>query len=730
MPGIKEGLATVVTKLKESGAVQKIVKGLPTGTLPVTGKTEVLQGKNVQGFPNVLETFASYSPLWTLACLTQSQFNDPRSYRNSPADLKHIIFSSAGRYDAQRVKTKFGTPEYYLQNFLMNTIVTATKKTGNSNAIGFEFDIYEPYSMGLFLQSLQIAALDAGHKSYLEAPYVLKLDILGYTDDGKLYQGIKPKYFTIKFIKVAFDTNESGSNYKCEAIPFNHQGFGDVLNRSYQDIAITSEKGKNCTVVHLLSESNEGLCAVLNRAEEDLVLDGKKLIADEYVIQFPNDPADLILGAAPPTQSGATANPNTSAPRSVGSTSQTNTNFGSNVIALSDMNLKAEDGGNFNFKKEDQVIDANTGKVYKSKMNVDPNTRKFQFPQNEPITGIITRIIQASSYAFKAIQSKPDASGMIDWFKIDVQLKILGWDNLTGKNAKQIIYRVYPYKVHSSVFANPTSAPPGYSDLEKKIAKRYNYIYTGQNNDVLKFDIKIDNQFYTAANPKPESKSGANANVAQKGSQEKPGKKTETPKGPAGDAALASNTGGGKTGPDPKLAKVAASPSGNETTEELVAKAFNNALMDNVTDLVSINLEILGDPYWLVDSGIGNYFAAKGTNPLTTADGTMNYEGSDVYVYLSFRTPTDVNEANGLYYFPDNNKESQFSGIYKVITVKNVFADGYFKQELECLRMPRQALDFDGKSVPVDPENTTATKVKEEEKPKTNTYDTDSEFYG
>jgi len=45
---------------------------------------------------NPLEEFASMTPLWTLACLTPAQFNDPRSYRNSTGDLKHVIFSSGG----------------------------------------------------------------------------------------------------------------------------------------------------------------------------------------------------------------------------------------------------------------------------------------------------------------------------------------------------------------------------------------------------------------------------------------------------------------------------------------------------------------------------------------------------------------------------------------------------------------------------------------------------------
>jgi hypothetical protein len=68
---------------------------------------------------NPLEKFASYSPLWTMACLEPKQYNRPESYRNNPADLKHIIMSSAGRFDDNRVQTSQGVPEFFINNFII-----------------------------------------------------------------------------------------------------------------------------------------------------------------------------------------------------------------------------------------------------------------------------------------------------------------------------------------------------------------------------------------------------------------------------------------------------------------------------------------------------------------------------------------------------------------------------------------------------------------------------------
>lgn len=723
--GQKDSPGATVTPITVATPGTASTPAIPAVISKVT-KTATQGGVNIKRFPNSLEQFASYSPLWTFSALTPQQFNNPKSYRNSPADLKHIVFSSAGRYDAQRVQTAYGTPEYFVNNFTMSTVISASQKTGNSNAIKFTFDIFEPYSMGLLLQSLQLAALNAGHPSYLQAPYVFRLDFLGFTDDGKLFKGIKPKYFTVKLIKVTFNTTEAGSNYKVEAIPFNHQGFGNTVNKAFNDIALAGDKDKNLNVKHLLVEGENSLCGVLNRAEREISEgDNKKQnFPDEYEIQFPSTPDEFFNTVTPPTGTGAMVDPAQAAQRSVGKTTTSIKEFGNNSIGLADMGITATSGGNYSFKREGDVIDGASGTIQRNQMTIDPKNRKFQFSQEQSLTAIISQIILSSKYATDAIQTKPSDEGFVSWFKIDVQIQLKEFDDKRGDFAKKIIYRVLPYNVHISIFSNPTSALPGYAELEKLIAKRYEYIYSGQNNDVLRFDIQINNLFFTGTNPKSEESNGANANLDQKGFAEEPPKSTVTNQGQAGGAALAATTGSSPTRKDSSLGNVSGSPTRNETTEQIVAKTFHQAFLNNSGDLINIDLEILGDPYWIVDSGISNYFSpTSADNKLTTEDGTMNYESGDVYIYLTFRTPTDVNETSGLYNFPDGGAESPFSGIYKVIQCENTFSNGSFKQKLKTIRMPRQPSDFDGKSQSVDPATASALSFGDKVPPKTSTTD-------
>ena len=122
--------------------------------------------------------------------------------------------------------------------------------------------------MGLLLQSMQNAAVKAGYLSYLDnAPFVLRMDIQGFNELGQNLSQIKPKYFVMKLSSTKFTVNESGSVYKVEAIPYNHQGFSDTINTTYSDVKIfASGKGH---VFDLLSGSEGSLVAYLNNNEKN-----------------------------------------------------------------------------------------------------------------------------------------------------------------------------------------------------------------------------------------------------------------------------------------------------------------------------------------------------------------------------------------------------------------------------------------------------------------------------
>ncbi len=732
--GLSIGNVSSVTGLKIPTATDFLKNGA-SSTLTDNKTTAGASKKNLPAVvQNPMEQFASVNVLWTLACLTPQQYNNPSSYRNSPQALENIVFSSGGRFDSQRVKTLFGTPEYYVNNFQMNCIIGSSSQTGNSNAVKFSFDIYEPYSMGLLLQSMQNAAVKAGYLSYLDnTPYVLRMDIQGYDDVGIIIKTVKPKFFTLKLTSMKFSVTEGGSTYKVEAIPYNHQGFSDAINTTYNDLKISGEPNGTGSVAELLSTGQTSLVAVLNDNEEKLKKEGRIGITDEYSIQFPQLASNWYSSAgAAPAINKATASLMPKPVQEVGGSAVKKTDpadMPMNSIGTASLGFDQLRGGDPIFKRAGDQIDSKTGVVKRDNMTIDPKVRAFQFGQGQSLTAIINQVVLSSDYAKKAITDKPTPEGYIKWFKLDVQVELKEYDPIVGDYAKKITYRIVPYFIHQSIFSNPSSAPFGYAELMKTVSKEYNYIYTGQNVDILKFDININNLFYTGTNPKPENERGMTSNQDQNFG-EKLNPTTSTGKGDA-PAAQAAQMGRARPKRDPKLLAAYKGGASNKSVEQNVAENFQQAFISgNSADLVTVDLEILGDPYWLVDSGIGNYFssAASPTAQITN-DGTMNYESGSIYVYLTFKTPADINEGTGLYDFSVAGKESPFGGIYRVNMVENYFQDGFWKQKLKCLRMPgpqgpEAAQTTSGEPpLTVSPTNNSTTEIGKTEPPKTSPTD-------
>ena len=692
---------------------------------------------------NPMEIFASYNILWTLACLTAAQFNNPPSYRNSPGDLKNIVFASAGRFDDQRqnifISSSVGAqaPEYYINNFVMKNVIGANEDTGNSNAVKFEFDIVEPHSMGLLLQSMQSAAINAEYLSYLDnAPFVLRMDIQGFNQLGQNLSTIKPKFFVLKLVGIKFSVNESGSTYKVDAVPYNHQGFSSAINTTYSDVKLfASGQGH---VFDILARNGEGsLVNFLNKIEEKLKKDKEINEADVYVIQFPILSSDWQSSAGNQEEiKKATVNPNEKEKIKAASTSTIKIDpqlLDQNSIASAGFGFDQSSGGRPLFKRASDQYDEKTGVMIRDGMTIDPKQRAFQFAQAQSLTAIINQIILSSQYAQEALDPKHlTPQGFIKWFKLDVQMELLKLDNLTGDYAKKITFRVVPYLVHQSIFSNATSAPIGYKELLKDVVKEYQYIYTGQNVDILSFNVQINNLFYAGSNPKQESDAAKTATQDQNTNEKLPSS-TATKKGQATEVQ-ATNTGRSRPKRDPKLLAGYKGGSDQKSVEQNVAENFQQVFVSgNSADLVTIDLEILGDPYWLVDSGFNNYFAsAASPTAQITDDGTMNYESGNVYIYLTFRTPIDVNTTSGLYDFSQVGEESPFGGIYRIVLCENTFNDGNWKQKLKCVRMPgpqgpETLKPLTDKTAPVTTKaDTPATEIGPKEPPKTSPIDNSS----
>ena len=100
----------------------------------------------------------------------------------------------------------------------------------------------------------------------------------------------------------------------------------------------------------------------------------------------------------------------------------------------------------------------------------------------------------------------------------------------------------------------------------------------------------------------------------------------------------------------------------------------------------------MGDPWYLSDSGLGNYQAKAGVMMFDDERKQMDYIRQQVFIYLNFRTPFDYDpvEAGGLLTSKGEMLVKHFSGLYRVVELQSNFSSGQFTQELTLIRAPNQ----------------------------------------
>jgi len=662
--------------------------GVGTATRTTNGASSSGANRPSSGFefpnlkPNPLDEYASYTPLWTLAALTPTQLSNPLSYRNksNEGNIANVVFSSAGRFGNQRTLIDAGgvyndvdyggfpllnSPEYFVDNFKMRSIIVPTADTGNTNSVNYSFDIFEPYSMGNFLKSLQTAAINAGYINYLMAPYLLKLEFNGWDAENYLHPARidrLPRYFVIRFQNIKFEVTEAGSTYQCKAIPFPHQAFSNIVNTILTDVNISGS-----TVKEILADGPNSLAVALDQHQTRLKQAGKIGEKDQYIFLFPDADGNRAF----------------------------NTNRGSNIIGSASMGFTPTSPGVYPFSRASDVFE--NGKVNRDKVTIDPATRSMMFAQGQSLTSIIDTVIGTSQFALKALDAvKQKDDGSLEWFRVEPIITLGKFDVARNDYAKIIAFKISPYLLHSSVFQTPAALGYGYQNLKKSIVKKYSYIYSGENKDITKFDLRFDTTFYTAITPGfiEESKNsdpatGANAPEA------KP-KTNIAPSDTSAVGALFAATGKPRIAYDGSIVPDRQGGVDAVSVATAVARDMQNAIKSGNTDLLRLEVEILGDPYYLADSGISNYFSPPAyPNAMINEDGSMSYDTREIAVYFSFRNPIDINENTQMYDFPGSTYESIFSGLYRVLRVESNISGGVFKQNLTCARLPGQPEDYD-----------------------------------
>jgi hypothetical protein len=215
--------------------------------------------------PNELRQYSSFNYIFTLACLTPSEINNPDlTYRKNPPAVQ--VLRSGGGAQGKALtayETSSKQLEYFIDDVEIESIIVPTNATRVSNATSISFKVHEPYSMGLFLQSLQVAAKAAlgSTASYNRACFALIVEFIGYDDNGDIITSNRTRrVYPFKIVTAEFEVTDGGSVYSVTGVPWNEQAQSSTVQTVAVDTQII---GRN--VVEMLQKGVQSLTTVLNK---------------------------------------------------------------------------------------------------------------------------------------------------------------------------------------------------------------------------------------------------------------------------------------------------------------------------------------------------------------------------------------------------------------------------------------------------------------------------------
>ena len=704
------------------------------------GMPEINSGNAKSRIPNPLRDFSSYNYKFTMGVLSAKEFNNPNLYREAGGFAKYVIKSTGGslekRYQVlDEIERGGGHGEYFIEDFQHDALIAPNPATGVSAGMKITFKVIEPFSMGNFPQAIVGAAIESGYKNYYSCPFCIRIDFTGWDESGTP-STLKPIYLPLKINQMDMRVTGKGCEYDVQAIPYTDLGLSDNVNK-----IMTNINAPGNLVHEILQTGNESLTASMNKRIE--ALEDSNIIPgyDRYIICFPKDPDSILkylsTGLRKPetttklqqvmTEKGMTEEETTqfnagadvtedlmfgqenvtsaTGLKPVTDMFETLLAFASDVAQMNEIGKStlvqddAEGGDqkmsslNGSYTGADGLSDpAKSQLIRKDAVSTQTGTkgRINQFEQGAQITKSIEKTLLNSEYCKDNATKESDDKGIKKWFRIDTHCYLdenKETEQKIGRPPAVFVYAVIPYETDEAKTLGNGQVPKNTPGLKAAAAKQYDYLYTGSNEDVLRFDIMFNTAFMKTALAGYGNNSGA--------AQSKAANSTVISDALPQGAIAAGNTDKMKLNTEASATVVEVIASGNAHASRSldirrqIAEQFHDSIMNQVTDMIAVEMDIWGDPFFLPQE-IGNYAPKQsGASPNTTDDGTMTYTRGEVFVVVNFRTPFDYQESGALMDTP--LVIPQFSGLYSVWKVSSMFRQGQFTQTISLMRRPGQS---------------------------------------
>ena len=587
-----------------------------------------------------------------------------------------------------------GSGTIYLEEMTMETVGTgsATGTYAMQQYHKFSGKLVEPVG-GRFLESVAICALNLGYPNTSDAVYLLEITFSGYNTDSDMPEVCKGWdgeelvfrwYVRLMTLKMKLDYK--GSTYDFEMVPAG--GVAQQSDHLHIEQGMSME-GTPATVQQFCDD----LAKALNKREEEKVKSGQRCHPHVYKVIPHRDIAGLAMAD------------------------------------FSFLGRMVQSWGWF-----------------RGSIQMPAGTTIQQFilssmPNSKEILSYLHRIPEKKDY--NTSETKPDTIhilprnlSIICGAKAREQNGAIMFDNKIGTSAKEVVYFLTSKMDAKNVIgAREYEDAWSQANRDKRVneylklgllRKAYKWIYTGENTEVINCDIKLDNLWrlvrplFVDDKGVPIAQGASNQQPAQRGQRANPPVRCNearminvTPSGQASYAEDVPYRAGQDLDINPKpnwyphmpqtaivntavqqdARQGALSP--QNAQEYSVYRQINNSQGQGSADMLTINLEVVGDPYFL--------FQIPG------APGRPPYE-EDVWEYVEknlteeqmavTRRRTASHNWLPFIYFQATIPAADFTsedlmnlrqadtitGIYSCRKVVNKFFKGKFTSTVECYR--------------------------------------------
>ncbi len=392
--------------------------------------------KNLQQPPALIPTRNSLNKFqsWTYKfsfyiCKVDALVGDPRISQK-------IIFAASGETNLFTIKNmeikSVIAPGWRAKNFLINQ---------------FEFEIFEPRGGALFYEAILEAANLLSIDNYINAPFYLELSWVGYDNDGIPLviddAEVRPKIWALKIVDIKSTLSAEGSVYRLKAIEF--ESWTSANKWLILDHHLSIEAST-------VGEFFNGLETELNKSEEQSGI--WRMYPDKFVIKV----ADEIKGIKL-KETNATEGPQRMNSMSIFIQNRTivtiprgydiNEILNDLMVASEDWVREAMSDGDINTINSGEKISKNKNKrIWMLSSNIE-------IKEYDPAVNDYSKIITYNVSTYYTTRANIDP-GQLNKTEEEIQT-----------NDKQLLQ-------------------------ERSIGKIYEYLYTGQNTEVLNLEIDFN----------------------------------------------------------------------------------------------------------------------------------------------------------------------------------------------------------------------------------------------